>query len=123
MRYIGRHTKSKDLILKAEVSELSCMVAAIAIKDQEPPLTMRMLSILMKVLDPLESKSIISPASITNSNFPGPRKANLVPFGLISLGSKDDEWWDTPALCIDSFNRCDPLSIAWLDCPWSSLPI
>jgi hypothetical protein len=71
----------------------------------------------MEVLNPLESKSIISPAIITNSNLPGSRKASLVPFSLIGLYSKDDEWQDTPALYINSFNRCDPLSITWLDCP------
>ena len=30
---MGRHTKSQDLVLKAEVLELSCMVAAMAIED------------------------------------------------------------------------------------------
>jgi hypothetical protein len=73
--------------------------------------------VLIEVLNPLESKSIISPAIITNSNLSGSRKASLVPFSLMGLYSKDDEWRDTPALCIDSFNRCDPLSIVWLDCP------
>jgi hypothetical protein len=114
---MGRYIKSQDLVLKAEVLKLSCVVAAIAIKDQESLLTIGMPCVLMEVLNPLESKSVISPAIITNSNLLGSRKASLVPFGLMGLYSEDDEWWDTPALCIDSFNRCDLLSIAWLDCP------
>jgi hypothetical protein len=73
--------------------------------------------VLMEVLNPLESKSIIGLAIITNSNLPGSRKASLVPFGLMGLCSKDDEWRDIPALYINSFNRCDLLSVAWLDCP------
>jgi hypothetical protein len=48
--------------------------------------------VLMEVLNPLEFKSIISPAIITNSNLPGSRKASLVPFSLIGLYSKDNEW-------------------------------
>ena len=68
--------------------------------------------VLMEVLNPLESESIIRPAIITNSNLPGSRKASLVPFGLIGLCSKDDEWWDALALYINSLDRCNPLSIA-----------
>jgi hypothetical protein len=45
----------------------------------------------MEVLNLLESKSIISPAIITNSNLPGSRKASLIPFSLIGLYSKDDK--------------------------------
>jgi hypothetical protein len=45
----------------------------------------------MEVLNLLESKSIISPAIITNSNLLGSRKASLVLFSLIGLYSKDDE--------------------------------
>ena len=86
-----RHIKSQDLVLKAEVLELSYMVATIAIEDQEPLLTIGMPCVLMEVLNPLESESIIRPAIITNSNLPGSRKASLVPFGLIGLYSKDDE--------------------------------
>jgi hypothetical protein len=63
-----------------------------AIKDQESPLTIGMPYVLMEVLNPLESKSIIGPAIITNSNLPGSRKASLIPFGLMGLYSKDDEW-------------------------------
>ena len=66
----------------------------------------------MEVLNLLESESIIRPAIITNSNLPGSRKASLVPFGLIGLCSKDDEWWDALALYINSLDRCNPLSIA-----------
>jgi hypothetical protein len=117
VRCIGRHIKSQDLVLKAEVLKLSCVVAAIAIKDQEPLLTIGMPCVLMEVLNPLESESIIRPAIITNSNLPGSRKASLVPFGLMGLCSKDNKWWDALALCIDSLDRCDLLSIAWLDCP------
>ena len=68
--------------------------------------------VLMEVLNLLESESIIRPAIITNSNLPGSRKASLVPFGLIGLCSKDDEWWDALALYINSLDRCNPLSIA-----------
>jgi hypothetical protein len=46
----------------------------------------------MEVLNLLESKSVISPAIITNSNLPGSRKASLVLFGLMGLYSEDDEW-------------------------------
>jgi len=89
---MGRHIKSQDLVLKAEVLELSCVVAAMAIKDQESPLTIGMPCVLVEVLNPLESKSIVGPAIITNSNLPGSRKASLVPFSLMGLYSKDDEW-------------------------------
>jgi hypothetical protein len=71
---------------------LSYIVAAIAIKDQESLLTIGMPYVLMEVLNPLESKSIISPAIITNSNLLGSRKASLVLFSLIGLYSKDNEW-------------------------------
>jgi hypothetical protein len=91
VRCIGRHIKSQDLILKAEVLKLSCVVATMAIKDQESPLTIGMPCVLMEVLNPLESKSIISPAIITNSNLLGSRKASLIPFSLMGLCSKDDE--------------------------------
>ena len=68
------------------------MVAAMAIKDQESPLTIGMPCVLVEVLNPLESKSIVSLAIVTNSNLLGSRKASLVPFGLIGLYSKDNEW-------------------------------
>jgi len=67
------------------------MVAAMAIKDQESPLTIGMPCVLVEVLNPLESKSIVSLAIVTNSNLLGSRKASLVPFGLMGLCSKDDE--------------------------------
>jgi hypothetical protein len=92
VRCIGRQIKSQDLVLKAEVLELSCVVATMAIKDQESPLTIGMPYVLMEVLNPLESKSIISLAIITNSNLLGSRKASLILFGLMGLYSKDDEW-------------------------------
>jgi len=101
---MSRHTESQNLVLKAEVLELSCVMAAIAIKDQKPLLTIRVPSILMKVLDPFESKGVVSPAIVTNSNLPGSRKASLIPLGLVSLCSEDNERWDTPALCINSFD-------------------
>ena len=47
--------------------------------------------VLIEVLNPLESKSIICLAIITNSNLLGSRKASLVLFSLIGLYSKDDE--------------------------------
>lgn len=120
---MGRHTESQDLVLKAEVLELSCMMTTMAIKDQESPLSIRKLSVLMEVLNPLESKSVVCLAIVTHSNLPGSRKASLVPFCLMSLYSKDDKWWDSPALCINSLNSCNPLSVPWLNCPCSSLPV
>jgi hypothetical protein len=92
VRCIGRHKKSQDLVLKAEVLELSCLVAAMAIKDQESLLTIGMPFVLIEVLNPLKSKGIISLAIIANSNLPGSRKASLVLFGLMDLCRKDDEW-------------------------------
>ena len=42
------------MILKAEFSELSCLVAAMSIKDQQPILALTgSYSALMKMLDPL----------------------------------------------------------------------
>jgi len=88
---MGRHAESQDLVLKAEILVLSCVVAAMAIKDQEPLLTIRILGVSIEVLNPLESKSIVGPAIVTDSNLPGSRKASLISVGLMSLGSKDDE--------------------------------
>lgn len=101
---MGRHTESQSPVLKAEVLELSCMVATMAIKDPKPPLTIGILGVLMEVLSLLKSKGIIGPAIVANSNLPGSRKASLIPLGLVSLCSKDDQRWDTPALCIDGFH-------------------
>jgi hypothetical protein len=47
--------------------------------------------VLIEVLNLLESKSVIGPAIITNSNLLGSRKASLVLFGLMGLYSEDDE--------------------------------
>jgi hypothetical protein len=50
-----RYTQCKDAILKPEVSEFSCSVAAMAIKDQKPLFALVMLSVSIKVLNPFES--------------------------------------------------------------------
>jgi hypothetical protein len=52
---IGRYTQCKDAVLKAEVSKFSCLVAAIAIKDQKPLFALTMLSIFMEVLNLFKS--------------------------------------------------------------------
>lgn len=48
-------------------------------------------NILIKVLNLLKSKGIISLAIITNYNLLGSRKASLVLFSLVSFYSKDNK--------------------------------
>jgi hypothetical protein len=50
-----RHTQCKDTVLKAEVSEFSCLVATIAIKDQKPLFAPTILSVFIEVLNLFES--------------------------------------------------------------------
>jgi len=98
------------------------MVAPMAIKDQEPPDTTRILSILMEVMDPLGTNLICSPAVVTDSDSPVIWKASLVPFGLVKLCSKNNKWWYSLAFCINCFNCSNPLPVSRLYCPWSAFP-
>jgi hypothetical protein len=55
MRCVSRQTQSKDTILKAEVSEFRCPIAAIAIKDEQPPFAFVMLRVFIEMLNPFEA--------------------------------------------------------------------
>jgi hypothetical protein len=55
IRCVSRQTQSKDVILKAEVSEFRCPIAAIAIKDEQPPFAFAMLRVFIEMLNPFEA--------------------------------------------------------------------
>lgn len=111
------------MVLKADVSEFSRLVAAMAIKDQQPPLALAMPSVFVEMLNPFEAELVVGPSVLAYSDSPGWWKAGLVPCHLVKLAVKDDEWWDSPSFSVDCLDCCDPFPVARLTCPWSPLPI
>ena len=81
-----RHTQGKDLVVKAELPKFLCMMAAMAIKDKQPPYTLGTHGTLMEVLDPVKANLVCCPSILTNSNPPVLWKAS-VPLALVKLAS------------------------------------
>ncbi len=88
MRCIGRHTQGEDVVLKAEVSEFSRVVATIAIKNQQPPFASTMLCAFVEVLDQFEAQLVVGPSIVTNSDSPSCWDPSLVPDHLMKLLAK-----------------------------------
>jgi hypothetical protein len=60
------------MVVKAELLRLSCLIAIIAIKNQEPLFAFSSIpSVFIEVLNPLEAKLIVCLAILTHSNLPG----------------------------------------------------
>lgn len=111
------------MILKAVVSEFGRVVAAMTIKDQQPPLALAMLGVFVEMPNPFEAELVVGPSILADSNSPCHWNAGLVPSYLMKLAVKDDERWDDPSFGVNCLNRRDPFPVAWLACPWSALPI
>ena len=89
-------------------------MAAVAIKDKETIYSMRTRRrISVKVLYPLNSKLISCPAIIANCENLFYRDV-VIPASLVELPRQDYEQRKTPARRVDTLNRGNPVSIAWL---------
>ena len=95
---MSRHAQSKDAVLKAEVSGFSCLMAAMAVKGQKPPLAFAMPDTSVEVLDLFKAKLIVCLTIVADSNSNSCWDASLVPGHLVKLAIKDYEWRDSPNL-------------------------
>ena len=72
---------------------------------------------LVKVLQPLNTKLICCPAVLRDPNNPILRQVFfLVLGGEVVLASKDNKGWNRPLYCVDALNSCNPLAVALLHC-------
>ena len=79
-----------------------------------------LLCVLVKVLQPLQTKLIVCPAVFRDSDDPVVRYTwLLVPGREVVLALEDDEGWDSPPHRVDAFNDTSPLSVTLLHCLWS----
>jgi hypothetical protein len=77
---VRRHTERIDIVLLAELLKLKRLVTLKTIKDEQPMRPNYLaLCMLDKMLQPLYSKLISSPAIVANSNGPATRDILLVP--------------------------------------------
>jgi hypothetical protein len=67
----------------------------------------------VKVLYPLYTKLICRPAVVANCEYPVWWEV-LIPASLVLLTRQDYERRETPARRVNTLNRGNPVSIAWL---------
>ena len=97
-------------------------MALVAVQNKQPVAAdSARLSVLIKVLQPLDSKLIVGPAVVRDTYNPVVRYTRLFVLGReVVLAREDNKGWDRPALCIDALDDTGPLSVALLHCLWPS---
>ena len=77
----------------------------------------------VKVLQPVKTKLVGSPAVLRDSNNPVLGQVVVfVPVGLVVARFEDDVGRNGPSGGIDALDDCHPLPVAWLDLLCSSCP-
>jgi hypothetical protein len=77
------------------------------------------LYMLIKMLQPFNSKLICCPAIVADYNSPIARYiVALVPSREVVLTHEDNERQDCPPSCVDSLDYYSPLAITWLYRLW-----
>jgi hypothetical protein len=111
---VGWHTKSKDIVLFAEVLKFKRVVALMAIKDKKPTRSNYLvLRVPIEVLQPLKSYFVCCPAVVTDCN--SLVLGNIFLLILcrqVILACKDQEWRDSRPGCVDSLDGCCPFTVA-----------
>ena len=80
-----------------------------------------LLCVLVKVLQPLQTKLIVCPAVLRDVDNPVARyNWLLVPGREVVLALEDDEGWDSLPHRVDAFNDTGLLLVALLHCLWLS---
>jgi hypothetical protein len=75
----------------------------------------------VKVLPPVKTKLVSSPAVLRDSNHPVLRQIFLFVLACEVVGAlEDDKGRNSPPFSINAVNNCCPLPIAWLDFLWFS---
>ena len=110
-----RHAERVDIVLLAELLKLKRVVALMAIKDKQPARPNYLaICMLDKVLQPLNSYLVSSPAVVNYSNAPLGLQIRALSC-VVVLCFEDKVGRNCPAYRVDRSDQSHPLTISLLD--------
>ena len=113
-----RHTQGDSFVFLAVLVEINLVVTLMAVQNEQLiAANSALLCVLVKVLQPLQTKLVVCPAIPRDvDNLVTRYTQLLLPGREVVLALEDDEGWYSPPYRVDAFNNTSPLLVALLHC-------
>ena len=125
MRGVRRHAERIDIVLLAKLLKLKRLVALMAIKNKQLISAYNTrLRVGVKVLQLGNTQLVVRLAIVADCDrLVAQDLCFLVLGGQMIFASKDKEWWNCLASCVDRSDQRYPPMVAWLNCLQLASPL